>query len=91
MFKHCSAQKKGGLHRFLLRHQLALAFAFRFAHGLPLRDGLDLAVTIFAVGAAGAGLGLTKYPLVEPLLVRLSGWHVGPDVPISLPSYLKSP
>jgi len=48
----------------LLRHQLALASAFRLAHRLPLSNGFDLASAGFTVGAVGAGPGFLQISLL---------------------------
>ena len=45
------------MNKMLLRHKLALAFASRLPQGTPFVDGLDLAGTVFTVGAVDAGLG----------------------------------
>jgi len=48
-----------------LRQQPARAFAFRFAHDLPVGNGLDLAGASFAIGAVSARLGFLENPLAK--------------------------
>jgi hypothetical protein len=52
----------------LLRHQPALAFAFRFANRFPVGNGLDFASPILAVSAMFSVFGLAENPLVEFLI-----------------------